>query len=294
MTSTNEHHGNTLPAVPTATAKPEQLPALNMADGVFASAQAFELGQRMANGLARSALVPKDYQNNVANCLIALDLAARMRLSPMVVLQGLNVIHGRPTWSSTFVMAAINASGLFSPLRFEFRGTEGKDDWACRATASDRSTGELCFGPWVSVQMAKAEGWYSRNGSKWPTMTELMLRYRAAAFFGRAYASHLLAGMVTAEEAQEIGQGAMTTTQAGSAPAAPLAAVEPVSKRVARRAAVAKGEVVDVEPKAPAEAAQAPAPAPAADPPAEHAEADADTAEHEPGDGDRAVFGEFA
>ena len=52
--------------------------------------------------------------------------------------------------------------------------------------------------------MAKKEGWYSKNGSKWQTMEDLMLRYRAATFFGRLYTPDLLMGMQTKEELDDV------------------------------------------------------------------------------------------
>ena len=45
-----------------------------------------------------------------------------------------------------------------------------------------------------SIAMAKAEGWYAKNGSKWKTMEDLMLRYRSAAFFARTVAPEVALG----------------------------------------------------------------------------------------------------
>lgn len=53
------------------------------------------------------------------------------------------------------------------------------------------------------MEMAVKEGWYGKNGSKWQTMPEQMLRYRAASFFGRVYAPELLMGLRSAEEEQD-------------------------------------------------------------------------------------------
>jgi len=50
------------------------------------------------------------------------------------------------------------------------------------------------------MDMAVAEGWFGKAGSKWQTMPEVMLRYRAASFFGKLYAPELLMGIQTAEE----------------------------------------------------------------------------------------------
>lgn len=170
---------------------------------VFDSAEGFELAQRMAKSLVTSNLVPKDYQGaeKIGNAIIALDMARRTGANPVMVMQNLDVIHGRPSWRSQFIIAALNASGLFSPLRFVVSG-EG-DAKACYAWAKDLNDGERLEGPAVSIDMAKKEGWFGKQGSKWQTMPDLMLRYRAAAFFGRLYAPHVLMGMPTADEVED-------------------------------------------------------------------------------------------
>lgn len=178
----------------------ESLPAL---PGVYNSIQSFEDAQRMAKALSASNLVPQDYQGNTANTLIALEMAQRTGSSPMAVMQNLHIIHGRPSWSSQFTIAALNSCGRFSPLRFRVTGTG--DDETCTAWAYDKATGEVLEGPPVSIAMAKAEGWYNKNGSKWKTMPQLMLRYRAAKFFGNLYAPDVLMGMHTADEVEDFG-----------------------------------------------------------------------------------------
>lgn len=167
----------------------------------FTNLDAFEAGQRICKMLSSSSLVPTIYQGDIANTFIALEMATRTGSSPLAVMQNLYIVHGRPGWSAQFVIAALNACGKFSPLRFEIAG-EG-DKRTCKAWAIEHGTGERLEGPPVSVEMAKAEGWYSKNGSKWQTMPELMLRYRAATFFGRLYAPDILMGMRTSEELQD-------------------------------------------------------------------------------------------
>ncbi len=51
------------------------------------SLDGFEMAQRMARSLASSTLVPKIYQGQegLANCLIALELSSRMKISPMTI-----------------------------------------------------------------------------------------------------------------------------------------------------------------------------------------------------------------
>jgi len=170
----------------------------------FATVGGFELLQRVAKMLSVSALVPKEFQGNIANCTIALEMALRMNASPLAVMQSLYIVYGKPSWSSSFIIAAINTTRKFSPLRFKLTGKEGADERTCAAWAIEKATGEALESPPVSIGMAKKEGWYNRNGSKWQTMPELMLRYRAATLFGRLYAPEVLMGMATIEEVIDI------------------------------------------------------------------------------------------
>lgn len=158
----------------------------------------FDHAQRVAKMLSSSSLIPKEYQNNIQNTMIALEMANRIGASPLQVMQNLYIVHGKPGWSSSFIIAALNASKKFSPLRFEMGG-EG-EEYGCYAWAYDAQNNEKLLGPKITMKMAKLEGWVDKNVSKWKTMPDLMLRYRAAAFFGRLYAPEILMGMQTMEE----------------------------------------------------------------------------------------------
>ena len=159
----------------------------------------FEVAQREAKALSSSDLVPQQYKGNVANTFVALEIAHRIGASPLMVMQNLHIIHGRPSWSSTFVIAAINGSGKFTALRFV-----GDLKTGIKAVSVEKATGEPIEGPVVTMDMAKAEGWLDKAGSKWKTMPELMMRYRAAAFFGRLYAPEITMGMHSVEEIIDI------------------------------------------------------------------------------------------
>lgn len=170
-----------------------------MAPG-FNSAASWDLAQRIGKAFAASSLVPQTYQNNLANCIVALEMAHRMGASPLMVMQNLYIVHGNPGWSSKFLVACFNQSGRFSSLRYEWNETRT----ACRAWAIEKSTNERIDGPQVSIEMAKAEGWSTKNGSKWKTMPELMLMYRAAAFLIRTYAPEISMGLSTEEEIRDM------------------------------------------------------------------------------------------
>lgn len=169
----------------------------------FNSATGWELAQRIAKAFASSDLMPQAYRGNIPNCLIALEIANRMGASPLLVAQNLYIVHGNPGWSSKFLIATFNQCGRFSAMRYEFKRNQAGEASACRAWAIEKATGERLEGSWVTLDMAKAEGWSSKNGSKWKTMPELMLQYRAAAFFVRTYAPELSMGLQTAEEAHD-------------------------------------------------------------------------------------------
>jgi hypothetical protein len=171
---------------------------------VFSGIQAFEDAQRIAKALASSTLIPPQFQGQqgFANCLVALEIANRMRMSPFQVMQNLHIIHGRPSWSSQFIIGLINGCGRFSPLRYDVTG-QG-DSLACTCVATELASGNDLRGPTVTMAMAKSEGWSTKSGSKWQTMPELMIRYRAAAFWGRLYIPELLVGIQTQEEVVDI------------------------------------------------------------------------------------------
>lgn len=170
----------------------------------FSSQSAFDAAQRMAKALATSSLVPKEYQGNIANCLVAMEAASRTGASVLMVMQNLHVIQGRPSWSAAFLIASVNSCGRFSPLRYELEGTESQDGWRCRAHAKDIASGDVLYGEWITWKMVKDEGWLSKAGSKWKTMPGQMMRYRAASFWTRTYAPEISLGMYTADEAEDI------------------------------------------------------------------------------------------
>ncbi len=177
-------------------------PAQNVAVSMDTVA-GFESMQRIAKLFASSDITPARYRGKLANCFIAVDMAMRMGANPLMVFQNLYEVHGQPAWSAQFLIATFNKSGRFSALRYEFEGKEGQDNWGCRAVSTELATKEKLTGPLVTIALAKKEGWYGKNGSKWQSMPELMLRYRAAAWFVRTYAPEIAMGLQTVEEVRD-------------------------------------------------------------------------------------------
>jgi len=187
----------------------------------------FDDAQRMAKALAASSLVPTIYQGQtgLANCLIALEISGRMGISPLVVMQNMVPIHGKPTWSSQFLIGTVNACGRFSPLRYVFDNEDAPT--SCYAEAKDLASGEVLRGEKITIAMAKAEGWWGKNGSKWPSMTGQMLRYRAASWWAKVFCPEISLGLATQEEAIDVEPVAVTEVPAAS-PAVPAPLVHAV------------------------------------------------------------------
>lgn len=205
-TAIAEHQNGTLQQTQTQT--PES---------VF-SVKLFDHAQRVAKMLSSSSLIPKEFQGNIQNTMIALEMANRVGASPLMVMQNLYIVHGKPGWSSQFVIASINTCGRFKSLRFDVSG-EGMDK-KCVAWTVEKSVAlpdkirtleqakdadiPVLEGVEVSMKMAKDEGWIDKNGSKWKTMPDVMLRYRAATFFGRMHCPEIMMGMKTQDEIIDI------------------------------------------------------------------------------------------
>lgn len=172
----------------------------------FGTLAGFELIQRAAKLLSVSSLVPKDYQNNIPNCVNALNMANRIGADPIAVMQNLYNVHGKPTWSAQFLIATFNTCGRFSAIRYKFTGQPKTDSYGCIAYAVELATGETLEGAEVTIGLAKQEGWYDKAGSKWKTMPQQMLMYRSASWFVRAYAPELAMGLHTTDEVEDFSE----------------------------------------------------------------------------------------
>lgn len=199
----------------------------------------FDTMQRVCKMFASSELVPDMYKASeknppekaISNCMIAIEIAQRIGASPLMVMQNMVPIYGKPSWSSKFLVATVNTCGRFKPLQYRFteKGALGMVDYTdyeyqngrkvavskqfdgkkiidieCVAFTSAKDSDVLLESSPVSIRLAIQEGWYTKNGSKWQTMTKQMLMYRAASFWTSAYAPELSMGMRTIEEQQDI------------------------------------------------------------------------------------------
>lgn len=165
----------------------------------------FDLMQRQAKLFSSSPLVPAHIadggsQKGLANCYIALVLAKQMGENPLAVMQNIYIVHGRAGWNASYMIAKANASGVFKGvIRFQHTG-EGKTR-ACTASATLKDTGDVVTTT-VTMQMAEAEGW--TKNSKYKSMPDQMLIYRAATFLVRTYCPQVMLGYTTREELDDV------------------------------------------------------------------------------------------
>ena len=87
----------------------------------FFDPQQFETMQRVCKMFANSELVPDMYKVSdknpeakaVANCMIAISMSMRIGADPLMIMQNMVIIYGRPSWSSKFLVATVNTCGRF-------------------------------------------------------------------------------------------------------------------------------------------------------------------------------------
>ena len=165
---------------------------------VWTDKKQFDQLLRAANMLSQTSIIPATYQGKPQDCFVALEMATRMGVSPLVVMQNMYVVKGKPAWAGQACTMFINSCGKFTGVKHVYTGEKGTDSRGCYVTATRISDGIQVNGVEVTIAMAKAEGWTANT--KWRTMPELMLAYRASAFFARVHCPEALMGVQLVDE----------------------------------------------------------------------------------------------
>ena len=167
-------------------------------NGVWENKDQFNQLLRAAQMLSQTSIIPQSYQGKPQDCFVAIEMANRMGVSPLVVMQNMYVVKGKPAWAGQACTMFINSCGKFTQVKHVYTGEKGTDSRGCYVTATRISDGIQVNGVEVTLAMAKAEGWTANT--KWRTMPELMLAYRASAFFARVHCPEALMGVQLADE----------------------------------------------------------------------------------------------
>ena len=171
--------------------------------------ESYQNNWQMAVQLSKSDLVPDTFKNKPENVIIALGISQQTNLPPYTIMNNLNIVRGRASFSGSFCRTLIEKTGKYLSLDIKYIGEKGKDTYGAYMEATKKD-GSIVKGPEVTIAMAKSEGWYSKKDkfgketSKWQNMPDLMLGYRATAFFARLYEPSALNGVYTSDEVEDM------------------------------------------------------------------------------------------
>jgi len=156
----------------------------------------------MAKYLAQSGLMPGGLQTP-AQVLVALQMGHELGLSPMIAVNNIAVINGRPSLSSSIMDAIVMNRPDYAGRSIKFEG-EGETR-SCTVTVQ-RKIGENVetFEGYFSMRMAKDAGLLDKKGEVWKHYPDRMLKARASGYADKDGWPDALAGMISQEEAESI------------------------------------------------------------------------------------------
>lgn len=149
---------------------------------------------KFAEIMSKSSIVPKDYQGNSGNILVAVQWGLELGLKPLQAMQNIAVINGRPTLWGDAVLALVRGSGLME----SFDEIIGDEEAICRVKRKGEKEIERSF----SMEDAKRAGLAGKAGP-WQQYPKRMMQMRARGFALRDAFTDVLRGMPLAEEAQD-------------------------------------------------------------------------------------------
>ncbi|MBR8201662.1 hypothetical protein [Burkholderia vietnamiensis] len=166
------------------------------APGAFdLSPRSLEQAMQLANILADSSIVPKDFIGKPGNVLVAIQWGMELGLKPMQAMQNIAVINGRPSLWGDALLALV----LASPV------CEYVQEWEENGTAfiKVKRRGKPEDIQSFSDDDAKKAGLIGKQGP-WAQYPQRMKKMRARAFALRDNFADVLKGIAVAEEVMDI------------------------------------------------------------------------------------------
>lgn len=157
--------------------------------------QSIDEAMRMAELMSKASIVPKDFQGNPGNILVAIQWGAELGLPPLQAMQSIAVINGRPTIWGDAVIALVRGSGLLEAIQEDVGDTS--------ATCTVKRRGETPTARTFSLEDAKKAGLSGKQGP-WTQYPKRMMQMRARAWALRDVFPDVLRGVHVAEEAQDM------------------------------------------------------------------------------------------
>lgn len=153
---------------------------------------------RLADMMAASELVPKNFRNRPQDVFVAMQMGGELGLSPMAAIQNIAVINGKPGLYGDAGKALLLANGcIIEEDDIEIIKAAGVA--RCRITRGRRPPVVRTF----SIENAKTAGLWGKDGP-WRTYPERQMAWRAFWFAARDIASDLLKGLGGFEELVDI------------------------------------------------------------------------------------------
>jgi hypothetical protein len=152
---------------------------------------------QLAELMAGSEMVPKDFKGKPGNVLVAVQMGAEVGLAPMQAIQNIAVINGRPSlWGD-----AVKAIILSSPLCEKFEESFNEQTMTASTTIKRKGHAEVT----TSFSQADAElaGLWNKSGP-WTQYPKRMLKMRSRGFAARDEFADVLKGLSVAEEQEDI------------------------------------------------------------------------------------------
>jgi len=180
---------------------------------------------QLAEIMAKSDLVPKDFQGKPGNVLLAVQCGLEVGLSPMQAMRSIAVVNGRATMWGDGLLAIIQASSSY--------------EWHDESESSEKAgvcivkrKGHEPYRVEFTLEDAKRAGLLGKPGP-WQQYQARMLQLRARGFCLRDKFADVLYGLIPAEEALDI----VDITPAGQPESQPQAKRESLKERLGKKAA---------------------------------------------------------
>lgn len=207
--------------------------------GFSLTPQSLDEALRFADMLSKSSMVPKDYQGNPANCVIAMQWGMEIGLQPLQAMQNIAVINGLPAIWGDAMLAIVRGSGLLEYIR------EKPTETGCTCTLKRKGEEETVRS--YTMEDAKRAGLLGKQGP-WQQHPKRMMQMRARAFALRDVFPDVLRGVHIAEEVRDLpAEKDITPVQPPDAETAkPASRAEAARQKLASRKPAEAAPVVDV------------------------------------------------
>ena len=163
--------------------------------GGWLSCQTFDQALKLAETFSKSAMVPKAYQGNAANCLVAMAYGDSLGMAPLQAMQSVAVVNGVPALYGDGMLALVQASAVFESIE------ESIEDGAAVCTVKRR--GMKPVQRIFTTDDAKRAGLWGKQGP-WQQYPSRMLQMRARSWALRDAFADVLRGIQSVEEVRDM------------------------------------------------------------------------------------------